>query len=1149
LFPEKVYSQEEFHKTITIETVRNDSIYFIDFFVIKESMQLIRDDQTVHKRYWNFEVETGELTFQLADSLINRFQNITVSYQQTIDFLKREYKLREIEVIEDTLAAADTSNDIKVAKRSTTAADLFGDVDLNRSGSLTRGFTVGNRQDLSLESGLRLDLNGQITDDISITASLTDRSTPIQPDGSTQNLREFDRVFIQLENENAQLELGDVDVSFTESNFAVINRRVQGGNGVANTKFGTFGGALSVARGEFRVERFMGIEGLQGPYRLRGNANEEFIVVLAGSEQVFVNGRQVQRGVENEYTIDYSLGEITFTNNLLVTDETRIVVEFQFLTQNFTRTLFAAEGRENELAGGKLNIAATYLREADNSNPNTQVSLSESDIELLRELGDDVENTFVSGVDSVGFRENPDFVPYARIDTLFEGENFEIFKHIPGDSASVFRVRFTNFGEGNGSYRRIGGTANGLLFEWVGPGMGSYEPVTNLEAPKQHQMLSVRSGFALNNKVKLFGEWSVSDFDKNRFSNRDNDDNIDHAFLTGLQISSLSSQIGTFSASVSQRFTGSKFEFMDRVRDVEFDRIWNLEEPGRNEEEWITKADLTYQPTENSSLTVEGGLNRRDLFEGERAEVTLESREANMPSARILSNWVSSNDEFTGRQGNWFKQIGGTEYTFSAGRISITPFLDWETEKRNQRALNDSLLTGTIEFYDLNPGIRFDSGSLTIDTGFGYRLNKRAINGELRKESVSNTQRFGMIYSPSNGFRTQNQIQFRQKKTEDAFLGQTQSPESKGVLLRSANNYMISDGGVEGELLYEANTERRALLQETFIEVGPELGQFEWRDLNGDGVQQIDEFFPEVNPNEGTFLRQFIPSDELMPVIDLKVRLRNRINFENIFKNSDNRFFSFFRQIQWNSLLELKETSTETELRKVYLLNPSVLRNDQTTISGQRTIQQDLNWSDNENIAEVRFRFTANDLLFQRSAGREKKALRVFEMENSYQISNAVRLLSIFTYESDKSESSRFASRGFDITSWSVEPGLRIFVNRSTENETRLSYTEKEDRFHSILPAKAKTVKIENRTRLFLFDALQNNIRLQLKNTDVSGVSTSLGEFKLTEGAGRGLSISWNLNSTYRFSSFLRGSLQYEGRTVPGSDIIQTMRFVVSAVF
>ncbi|HET8865713.1 MAG TPA: hypothetical protein VFM80_08430 [Gracilimonas sp.] len=57
------------------------------------------------------------------------------------------------------------------------------------------------------------------------------------------------------------------------------------------------------------------------------------------------------------------------------------------------------------------------------------------------------------------------------------------------------------------------------------------------------------------------------------------------------------------------------------------------------------------------------------------------------------------------------------------------------------------------------------------------------------------------------------------------------------------------------------------MLQETYIEAGPEIGQYTWDVIKNDGVRQIDEFFLEVSLNEGAFIRQYLPADELLPVI------------------------------------------------------------------------------------------------------------------------------------------------------------------------------------------------------------------------------------------------------------------------------------------
>ncbi len=1102
----------------------------------------------MNKEWWHFDEPTGNLTIDIPMDRFDEWQTITVSYPLPAFTIDRIIRRREFTDVPDSVLN-DTSDSETVTREIRTGDDLFGESNLDQSGSLTRGFTVGNRQDLALDSGLRLDLNGQITDDISIQASLTDRSTPIQPDGATQNIREFDRVFIELNAPVGQLQLGDVDISYNESRFARINRRVQGAAGDADTPYGRFGGGASVSRGQFRTQSFDGLEGLQGPYRLDGAENEAFIIVIAGSEQVYVNGSRVNRGAENEYIIDYGLGEITFTNNLVVTDETRIVVEFQYITQNFTRTLFTARGREEELFDGKMSIGATYIREADNKNPNTQLNLSDEDIERLRQLGDNVDDLFVSGADSIGFRDDADFTLYAKVDTTLNGETFEIFKSLPGNRRSVYRVRFTNIGEGEGAYRRVGAAVNGLLYEWVGPGAGRYEPVVRLQAPVSHQMLSLNSRLDLNQYVSLQAEWAISEFDPNRFSTIGNSDNTDMALNGVLEVSEVESGIGTLQAGAEQTYIGQKFEFFDRPREIEFDRRWNIVRAvDSDEEELQTTGFINLSGDSGSEISINGGRLSRNQFKGYRGEINTILQEQTLPGITTRTTYVESRDGRLEQEGSWIRHRGDAARTFNIGDVELIPGINWDTEKRMQRSFADSLLPQSIRFYEVNPGLEMSIGDLTLNGGIGYRTNQRPLNNELTDESISRSQRFGMEYRPSAKFTTSNRIQFRQKQTNEKFLNETLVPDSKGVLMSSISSYDMIDGDLNGELFYETGTERRALLQETYIEVGPELGQYIWVDLNGDDVQQLDEFFPEVTPNEGTYIRQFVPSDDLQAVIDVTFRVRNEIMLGKLIGNVSGMEASPLKFLIWNSLFEINETSLEQNLSKVYFLNPSVMRDEQSSINGRRTIRQRLSWRTDNRNTELSAAFNETKSLTQRAVGVQSGSNRVILAEGEHQVTQPLRFLASIQQSESLNRNSRFDSRNYSIRGFEVRPGVSLFLSRSAQVEWRTGYTFKRSDSEAG-KATARTLLVENRAQLFLFNRVQNRFRLQLRNTKISGNAAGQAEYELTEGIGRGTNIVWSLNSDYRASSLLRISLQYNGRTTSESEIIQTLRLVVSAVF
>ncbi|MEZ4688807.1 MAG: hypothetical protein R3A12_00950 [Ignavibacteria bacterium] len=76
-----------------------------------------------------------------------------------------------------------------------------------------------------------------------------------------------------------------------------------------------------------------------GPYYLVGGNNELNILVLSGTEKVYLDGNLMIRGEQADYVIDYGIGTITFNNNRLITSDSRIIGRFGIYHKDITEQL------------------------------------------------------------------------------------------------------------------------------------------------------------------------------------------------------------------------------------------------------------------------------------------------------------------------------------------------------------------------------------------------------------------------------------------------------------------------------------------------------------------------------------------------------------------------------------------------------------------------------------------------------------------------------------------------------------------------------------------------------------------------------------------------------------------------------------------
>ncbi len=193
--------------------------------------------------------------------------------------------------------------------------------------------------------------------------------------------------------------------AFSQSTLDVISRKLIGAEATAQFDDGSVTIAGGAPRGEFTTNTIQGQEAYQGPYSLVGQNGEPSILIVAGTEHVYIDGVLQVRGEQNDYIIDYALDQITFQPRRLITSDSRIVVDFEYSDQQYNKSLFAANVK-GDLLDGALKISTTYLREGDNQDAPLDLSLSDTDQNILANAGANPAKATTSAVTYAGVSSN-----------------------------------------------------------------------------------------------------------------------------------------------------------------------------------------------------------------------------------------------------------------------------------------------------------------------------------------------------------------------------------------------------------------------------------------------------------------------------------------------------------------------------------------------------------------------------------------------------------------------------------------------------------------------------------------------------------------------------------------------------------------------
>ncbi|HEX9825703.1 MAG TPA: hypothetical protein VGA80_03820, partial [Flavobacteriaceae bacterium] len=570
-------AQEHNSNYRTIKVAVGDTIS-IDSVSINPSRFLVKTKNDVL-------IDTSKYSVDFAKSILV-FKEAIASDSVIIDYLRYpDYITKTYRQLDPSIIVKNTNSIQRLYKlNQSTLNNTFTPFEsLNTSGSISRGVTVGNNQNSVLNSELDLQISGKLSDKVTLRASIQDANIPLQENGYSQRLDEFDQVFIEVFSDDWNIRAGDIDLQNTNSYFANFTKRVQGLSVSVNldkeeSKTNLFASGALV-RGQFTRSQFTAQEGNQGPYKLRGPNNELFVLIVSGSETVYVNGLPIERGEDKDYIIDYNAGEIIFNSTFPITSEMRISVDYQYSERNFSRfTIYGGGAYETE----KLKLGVSVYSETDAKNQPLQQNLSSEQVQILANAGDNKDLMVAPSDAPEVYSENR--ILYKK--ELIDGVEAFVFSNNPEDE--LFSVKFTLVGNNQGDYVISNANAITTIYEYVAPvngiPQGNYAPIVQLIAPTQLQVAVVNGTYKPTEKTDIYFEVAGSKNDLNLFSSLDdaNNDGFAGKFRVNQHLIKHDS-LWSLRAFVDADIIQENFKTIQRLYYAEFNRDWNLENPLGNQ--------------------------------------------------------------------------------------------------------------------------------------------------------------------------------------------------------------------------------------------------------------------------------------------------------------------------------------------------------------------------------------------------------------------------------------------------------------------------------------------------------------------------------------------------------------------------------------
>ncbi|WP_338360123.1 hypothetical protein [Yeosuana marina] len=1108
-------------KVAVNDTIAIDSVSINpNYFSIKTT-----DGLFINESHYSVDFPKAILTFKkpvATDSII-------INYLKFPDFLTKTYQQLDDKII---VKNNDNSQTLYKLSQSNQESNFVPFDGLTTSGSISRGVTIGNNQNSVLNSQLDLQITGKLNDKVSLRASIQDANIPLQESGYSQRLDEFDQVFIELFSDQWNVRAGDIDLIKTNSYFGNFSKRVQGlmvnvNLGNEDTKTNLFA-AGALVRGQFTRSQFTAQEGNQGPYKLQGQNGELYVLIVSGSETVYVNGVALKRGEDEDYIIDYNAGEIIFNSTFPITSEMRITVDYQYSERNYSR-LVAYGGATYE--SNKLDLGVSVYSENDAKNQPLQQNLSQDQVQILANAGDNT--SLMVAPSEVQETLNDNRILYKK--ELINGEEAFVFSNNPDDV--LYRVTFSLVGANQGNYILSSINAISNIYDYIEPvggiPQGNYAPIVQLIAPTKLQLAVVNGSYHPTEKTRLDFEAAGSKNDLNLFSNLDDANN--NGFAGKLKITQSivkNDSLWSLNAFADIDYIQKNFKTIERLYKAEFNRDWNIENPLGNQQLFTTGLLLNHSKKGSVSYEFEH-LGYSENFNGNRQVATI-NLQLNKFNIQSFSSFLKASSDIN--NSSFLRSYNRITYSFNKSWLGTKIAIE-DNEQKNLVTSELTPLSQKFKSYDVFYGIG-DSTNVFAEIGYKNRVNDSIRNNQLQKVNTSNTFYLNSKLIKNKNTNLSIYINYRTLNHEDPDIADEQSLNS-----RLQYNQKFFKQLIQWNTVFETNSGALAQQDFTYVEVEPGQGTFTWNDYNNNGIQELEEFEIAQFQDQGKFIRVLLPNRIFIKTHQNRLSQSLTINPSSwsVSKNASQKFWShFYNQTSYLIDRKIKRDGNN------FNINPFKTNLD-NQLGLQLNLRNVLFFNRGKQHYTTSYTFLSNQSQNVLSVGFIKNSLKSHQLNFNHKIQESWLLDLSAYFDTNESVSENYSSKNYNFNKQRYNPKLSYLFNDNNRFDVFFQYASTSNTIGDL-----ESLKQQKYGMSFSFSNNQKvaiNGELNYFLNDFIGNPNSPVSYQMLEGLQPGKNFTWSLLAQKKLTKFLDLNLSYFGRKTETSKTIHTGTVQLKAYF